>query len=109
MREWSIDYSREQLDVTTLPCKVGANAGSNKWAATKKFQGGYAEITGTMTLYITDNESSLANRLMESVHLNVQSGASVKLYMDAVSDGDATDPQPDDAESMLIAGFCAVH
>ena len=28
-----------------------------KWAATKKFQGGYAEITGTMTLYITDNES----------------------------------------------------
>ena len=71
--------------------------------ATKKFQGGYAEITGTMTLYITDNESSLATRLMESVHLNIQDGAKVKLYMDAVSDGDATDPQPDDA-STLIAG-----
>ena len=75
VREWSIDYSREQLDVTTLPCTVGASAGAAKWAATKKFQGGYAEITGTMTLYITDNESSLATRLMESVHLNIQDGA----------------------------------
>ena len=103
VREWSIDYSREQLDVTTLPCTVGATAGGAKWAATKKFQGGYAEITGTLTLYITDNESSLANRLMESVHLNVQDGASVKLYMDAVSDG-ASPPAPDDTESTLIAG-----
>lgn len=103
VREWSIDYSREQLDVTTLPCTVGASAGAAKWAATKRFQGGYAEITGTMTIYITDNESSLATRLMESVHLNVQDGAKVKLYMDAVSDG-ATNPQPDDSESVLIAG-----
>jgi len=103
VREWSIDYSREQLDVTTLPCTVGASAGAAKWAATKRFQGGYAEITGTMTIYITDNESSLATRLMESVHLNIQDGAKVKLYMDAVSDG-ATNPQPDDDESVLIAG-----
>ena len=44
VREWSIDYSREQLDVTTLPCTVGASAGAAKWAATKKFQGGFAEI-----------------------------------------------------------------
>lgn len=103
VREWSIDYSREQLDVTTLPCTVGATAGAAKWAATKKFQGGFAEITGTLTLYITDNATSLATRLMESVHLNIQDGAKVKLYMDAVSDG-ATDPQPDDAASTLIAG-----
>ena len=104
VREWSIDYSREQLDVTTLPCTVSTTAGAAKWAATKKFQGGFAEITGTMTLYITDNEKSLANRLMESVHLNIQNGASVKLYIDAVSDGDATNPQPDDTASTLIAG-----
>ena len=103
VREWSIDYSREQLDVTTLPCTVGASAGGAKWAATKKFQGGFAEITGTLTLYITDNEKSLANRLMESVHLNIQDGASVKLYMDAVSDG-ASPPAPDDSASTLIAG-----
>ena len=71
---WTIPES--SLDVTTLPCTVGAAAGGAKWAATKKFQGGFAEITGTLTLYITDNEKSLANRLMESVHLNIQDGAS---------------------------------
>tara|TARA_A200000159_G_scaffold68719_3_gene63668 strand:+ start:10412 stop:11191 length:780 start_codon:yes stop_codon:yes gene_type:complete len=103
VREWSIEYAREQLDVTTLPCTVGASAGGAKWAATKKFQGGFAEITGTLTLYITNNETSLANRLMESVHLNIQDGAKVMLYMDAVSDG-AASPQPDDAASTLIAG-----
>ena len=102
-REFSVDYSREQLDVTTLPCTVGATAGAAKWAATKKFQGGYAEITGTLTLYITDNQASLANRLMESVHLNIQDGAKVVLYLDAVSDG-ATNPQPDEDDSTYIAG-----
>ena len=99
--EWSIDYSHEQLDVTTLPCTVGATAGAAKWAATKKFQGGFA-VTGTLTLYITDNDKSLANRLMGQ-SMNIQDGASVKLYMDAVSDG-ASPPAPDDTASTLIAG-----
>ena len=103
VREWSLDYSREQLDVTTLPCTVGATAGGAKYAATKKFQPGYAEITGSMTVYITDDSGSLGNRLMESIHLNNQDGASVKLYMDAVSDG-GSPPLPDDAASKLIAG-----
>ena len=102
-REFSVDYSREQLDVTTLNCGVGASAGARKWAATKKFQGGYAEITGTLTLYITDNQASLANRLMESVHLNIQDGAKVVLYLDAVSNG-ATPPEPDTDASTYIAG-----
>ena len=103
VREWSIDYSREQLDVTTLPCTVGATAGGAKYASTKKFQPGYAEVTGTLTVYVTDKEAALGNRLMESIHLNNQDGASVKLYMDLVSDG-ATPPAPDDANSTLIAG-----
>ena len=38
VREWSIDYSRDQLDVTTLPCTVGASAGGAKWTLTKKFK-----------------------------------------------------------------------
>ena len=88
VREWSI-----RLFPRAAGCDHSAlhgwciSAGVCKWAATKKFQGGYAEITGTLTLYITDNEKSLANRLMESVHLNIQDGAKVVLYLDAVSDG----------------------
>lgn len=103
VREWTCSMSRETLDVTTLPCKPGAQAGGQKWAATKKNQPGYAEITGTLTLLVTDNEKALGNRLMESSFLNSQEGASVELYMDLVSDGAAT-PQPDKAKSTLIAG-----
>ena len=40
---------------------------------------------------------------MESTFLNNQDGASVKLYMDAVSDG-ASPPAPDDNKSQVIAG-----
>ena len=103
VREWTVSMTRESLDVTTLPCKPSASAGAPKWAATKKNQPGYAEITGTLTLLITDNEKALGNRLMESTFLNNQDGASVELYMDLVSDG-AADPQPDMDNSTLIAG-----
>ena len=103
VREWTVSMTRESLDVTTLNCKPGASAGAPKWAATKKTQPGYAEITGTLTLFITDNEKALGNRLMESTFLNNQDGASVELYMDLVSDG-ATDPQPDMTASQVIAG-----
>ena len=102
-REWSVQSTREQLDVTVLPCRPGKQAGGQKWAATKINQPGYAEITGSLTLYITDNEKALGNRLLESTMLNVQSGASVELYLDLVSDGTA-DPQPDRINSTFIAG-----
>ena len=104
VREWTCDYSRTSLDVSTLPCAVSASVGSAKYAQPKKTQPGPPEVTGTMTLYITNDATSLSSRLMESLVLNNQDGASVKLYMDAVSDGDATNPQPDDTTSTLIAG-----
>ena len=101
--EFSLDYSRTELDVSTLPCGVSDSAGGNKWALIKKTQPGPAEVGGTLTLYLTNSQSSLGNRLQESVHLNNQDGASVKLYLDAVSDG-ATPPQPDDVSSKFVAG-----
>lgn len=104
VREWTCDYSATSLDVSTLPCAVSASAGSAKFAQPKKTQPGPPEITGTMTLYVTNDATSLSSRLMESIAFTNQDGASVKLYMDAVSDGDATDPQPDDTASKLIAG-----
>ena len=103
VREWTCSMTRESLDVTTLPCAPACASGGQKWAATKRFQPGYAEITGTLTLYITDNDQALATRLMESTFLNNQEGASVKLYVDLESDG-ATPPMPDDSTSQLIAG-----
>lgn len=85
VREFSIEITREELDVTTLPCNVGSVSG--KYAAFRKTQSGYASGTGTMTVYFTDDQASLANRLLANVMLKSQDGAEVKLYVNTVSDG----------------------
>ena len=103
VRSFDVSMSRDSLDVTTLPCAPSASAGGQKWAQPKKNQPGTAEITGTLTLLITDNAEALSTRLMESTYLNNQDGAAVKLYIDLQSDG-LTPPQPDDTASAVIAG-----
>lgn len=86
VREFSIEITREELDVTTLPCSVGSSGGG-KYASFRSTQAGYASGTGTMTVYFTDSQTSLANRLLGNVMLKSQDGAEAKLYVNAVSDG----------------------
>lgn len=85
VREFSVEITREELDVTTLPCNIGT--GSGKYASFRSTQAGYAAGTGTMTVYFTDSQTSLANRLLSNVMLKSQDGAEVKLYVNTVSDG----------------------
>ncbi len=85
VREFSVEITREELDTTTLPCSVGASGG--KYAAFRSTQPGYASGTGSMTVYFTDDQTSLANRLLANVMLKSQQGAEVKLYANTVSDG----------------------
>lgn len=99
VREFSVSIERESLDVTTLPCGVGAGGG--KYAAFRKTQAGYASGTGSMTVYFSDSQVSLANRLMGNVLLKSQEGAKVRLFVNTVSDG-AADPQPDLDHSLYI-------
>jgi len=87
IREFSIEISREELDVTTLPCSIG---GSSKYASFRSTQAGYASGTGTLTVYFTDSQTSLANRLLANTLLKSQEGASVKLYVNAVADTGGT-------------------
>ena len=96
VREFSIEISREELDVTTLPCSVGA---SSKYAAFRATQAGYASGTGTLTVYFTDSQTSLANRLLANTLLKSQEGASVKLYVNAVAGAGST---VDDTASLFI-------
>ena len=99
VREFSIDITREELDVTTLPCGVGS--GSGKYAAFRSTQAGYASGTGTMTVYFTDDQTSVANRLLGNVLLRSQQGAYAKLYVNTVAaaGGGGT---VDDAASLYI-------
>ena len=97
VREFSVEITREELDVTTLPCAVG---GASKYAAFRKTQAGYASGTGTMTVYFTDDQTSLANRLLANVLLKSQEGAAVKLYVNTVANAGGTGV--DDARSLFI-------
>ena len=98
VREFSVEITREELDVTSLPCNIGVS-GSSKYAAFRKTQSGYASGTGTMTVYFTDDQTSLANRLLANVMLRSQEGAGVKLYVNTVSDGAGG---VDDSASLFI-------
>ena len=96
VREFSVEISREELDVTTLPCDPCSAGG--KYAAFRKTQSGYASGTGSMTVYFTDDQTSLANRLLANVMLKSQEGAQVKLYINTECASGAVD----DANSIYI-------
>ena len=96
VREFSINIERELLDVTTLPGGVTA---ASKYAPFRSNQPGFASATGTMTVYFTDSQTSLANRLLGNVVLKSQEGAAVKLYVNCVSNGSGG---VDDANSIYV-------
>jgi hypothetical protein len=106
VREFSVSIERESLDVTTLPCGVGAGGG--KYAAFRRTQAGYGSGTGSMTVYFSDSQVSLANRLQGNVLLKSQEGARVRLFVNTVSDGAAT-PAPDLQDSLYLEADISIN
>ena len=96
VREFSISIEREMLDVTTLP---GGVSGVSKYAPFRNNQPGFATASGSMTVYFTDSQTSLANRLLGNVLLKSPEGAAVKLYVDCVDNGSGA---VDDANSIYV-------
>jgi hypothetical protein len=82
VQEWSMDFSRESIDITTLPCKVGGDA--DKYASFRTTIPGYASGTGSMSVLFSGNSSSLSGRLIANSLLKSQAGATVKLYVNAI-------------------------
>jgi hypothetical protein len=102
IQSWDLEITRESLDVTTLPCGIGTgSATAGKYAKFKKFQPGYAEGSGSMTIIFTDNDDALGQRMLDNVMLSSQEGARVRLFLNTVSDG-ATPAAPDLGNSMFI-------
>jgi hypothetical protein len=98
VKQFSLELTREELDVTTLPCGLGT--GSGKYAQFRKTQAGYASGSGSMTVMFTDDQTSLANRLLANVMLRSQQGAEVKLYVNHVAN--AAGNAPDDGKSIYV-------
>ena len=87
VRDFSIDISRDELDVTTLPCAENTAKGCEDLVEFRKTQAGYASATGSMTVYFTCDQTNISNRLLSSSILRNQSGAKVKLYVCATYEG----------------------
>ena len=101
VREFSLDISREELDVTTLPCFDSADDGCSKLANFRQTQSGFASATGTMTVYFTGDQENISNRLLGSAVLKDQTGARTKLYVSTKSDGSGVD----DSASLFVDAY----
>jgi hypothetical protein len=81
VRDWSFEISRSELDVTT----IGQTPG--QYAPFKTYIAGFADGSGSATVYMTDEDAALSNRMIEDVLQRKQVGCSFKLYTDRVLSG----------------------
>jgi len=82
VQEWSMDFSREEIDITTLPCSTGGDA--DKYASFRTTIPGFASGSGTMSVLFSGDTTSLSSRLIANSLLKSQAGATVKLYVNAI-------------------------
>ena len=78
VRDWSFEITRSEIDVTT----IGSTPG--QYAPFRNFISGFADGTGTATVYMTNEDAALSNRMVEDVLQRQQTGAAFKLYTDQV-------------------------
>ena len=89
VRSFSIDLSRDELDVTTLPCSVSETCGP-ELASFRKTQAGFATATGTLEVYFSCDQTSTANKLLTGSLQKTQGGATVRLYVCTKTNADGT-------------------
>ncbi len=104
VREFSLDISREELDVTVLPCFDSPDDGCSKLASFRQTQAGFASATGSMTVYFTDDQENISNRLLGSAVLKDQTGARAKLYVSTKTDANGVN----DAASVYVDAYINV-
>lgn len=110
VQSWSFEISRAEIDVTT----IGQAAG--QYAPFRAYIPGFADGNGTATIYVTNEDSALSNRMVEDVLQRQQVGCGFKLYtdkqgtealsrsiaMDAVLLTASLNINPDDAQQVEI-------
>lgn len=97
VRDWNFEITRNEIDVTTI------GQGAGQYAPFRKFVTGFADGTGTCTVYTTEDDTSAANRMIQDVIQRKQLGAGVKLYIDQVfSGGSVSDTLSRYIESAIV-------
>jgi len=85
VREWSFEITRDEIDVTTIGQTLG------QYAPFKTYITGFADGEGSATIYTTDDDTSIASRLVEDVIQRQQNGVQFKLYIDRVLSSGSVD------------------
>ena len=115
VRDWSLEISRAEIDVTTIGQTLG------QYVPFRKYISGFGDASGTANVYMTDEDNALANRLVQDVLLRKQVGAGMKLYLERIESGGSVDDtksrsiempvtltsasmnvNPDDAQSVTV-------
>jgi len=78
VREWSFEITRDEIDVTTIGQTLG------QYTPFKTYITGFADGSGNAMVYTTDDDSTIATRLVEDVIQRNQTGVQFKLYIDRV-------------------------
>ena len=111
VQSWSFEVTRSEIDVTTIGQTVG------QYAPFKTYISGFADGNGSASVYVTDEDAALSNRLVEDVLQRQQVGAAFRLYqdkqgtealsrsisMDAVLLSASFSVNPDDAQMVEVA------
>jgi hypothetical protein len=79
VQSWSFEISRSEIDVTA----IGQTAG--QYAPFRAYIPGFADGSGTATVYVTNEDAALSNRMVEDVLQRQQVGCAFKLYTDKQS------------------------
>jgi hypothetical protein len=79
VQSWSFEISRAEIDVTVN----GQTAG--QYAPFRAYIPGFADGNGTASIYVTNEDSALSNRMVEDVLQRQQVGCAFKLYTDKQS------------------------
>ena len=78
VRSWSFEVTREEIDTTSIGGTLG------QVAPFRTFISGFADGSGSAEVYFTDDDTTIASRLIEDVTQRKQAGATFKLYLDAI-------------------------
>ena len=106
VREWSFEITRDEIDVTV----IGGTPG--QYVPFKTFIAGFADGSGSATVYFTDTDDTLGNRMIEDVLQRIQTGAKFKLYTDRVFTSgvlDETKSRSIEFEASLTSASLAIN
>ena len=98
--EWALNLSKDQTDVTTLPCSI-STSGGGKVAPVRKQQGTFLNGEGSMSVMFSGDTTSPGMRLLQD-SIKTDSKVYAKLYINAVGGAGGA---VDDTASMYYAGW----